>query len=135
MTRKRNLFALVAIAVISLSVTLTACVRSDSQDDPPPVRSDQLVATARNESLGPDFCKIQKWAAQAMAQATGRAPAYAEYDRVAWNLAQVRIAAALDKNPNITEAEATQEVSKALMDVYAAPTPSACASGTDLPKP
>ncbi len=136
MSRLRKLFCLVGLVVIGMSASLTACVRSEPDPDTASApRAEQLVANARNESLGPDMCKIQTWAAQAMVQATGRAPAYAEYDRVAWNLAQVRIAAVLERNPNISEAAATKEVAKALLDVYAAPTPTACASGTDLPKP
>jgi hypothetical protein len=134
-TIRNYLYGSVGLVVISMSTSLTACMRSETPNDPPTARSDQMVAAARNESLGPDVCKIQSWASQAMAQATGRAQAYAEYDRVAWNLAQVRIAALLDKNPNITKEAATKEVAKALMDVYAEPAPGSCVGGNELPKP
>jgi len=103
---------LVAVLVISLTgCWLTPAVEEKESNA-------NLLQTAREESLGPDVCKIQFWAAQAMAQANGRTSEQAVYDRAAWNLAQVRVAAILDKSPDVPEEQATAEVAKALQELY-----------------
>lgn len=109
-----------------LTTLLTGCW---SEPDQEKQHDATLIQVARDESLGPDVCKIQFWAAQAMAQATGRTPEQAVYDRAAWNLAQIRVAAMVDANPSITEDEAVASVAKAIASLYRAEPPTECKSG------
>lgn len=107
--------------VTALVISLTGCWLMPAVEEKQ--TNATLLQTAREESLGPDVCKIQFWAARAMAQVNGRTSEQAVYDRAAWNLAQVRVAAILDKTPDVTEDQAVAEVAKALGELYQTPEP------------
>lgn len=108
-------------------VSLSGCWSTSADSDKP--KDANLIQVARDESLGPDVCKIQFWAARAMAQATGRTPEQAVYDRAAWNLAQIRVAAMVDADPQINEEQAVADVAKALTELYQSAPPTECKTG------
>ena len=85
------------------------------------------MSRAQQTALGPDLCQIQTWGARALAKAQGRDPELGEYDRVAWNLAQARMATAIERNPNIEEDHAVALVETELAAIYAATKPPTCA--------
>lgn len=110
--------------VLVCLVLLVGCLQDDPKAD---LQSNpQLFEGARDTSLGPDICRIQDWAAQSMAVVNGRTPEQANYDRVAWNLAQYHISTLLDKRPGIRREDAIRETTVALEQLYKGKTPDVC---------
>lgn len=128
-TRTSRWFASMMMVLFFLT---TGCLGKDPQEAMS--TNPQLLEGARDQSLGPDICRIQEWAALAMAKTNGRTPEQANYDRVAWNLAQYQVSTLLDKYPNMTQDQAVAETAKALDVIYKSKTPGQCPVANKLSK-
>lgn len=103
-----------------MAVGATGCLGS-AEDSVIPAAA--LMEAGQDRALGPDVCRIQTWAAQAVAIAQHRDPTHADADRVAWNLSQIRIAALLEKDPGIAQEVAVDLVSADLRNIYSSDSP------------
>jgi len=110
--------ALVGIALHALS----AC----SKNPPATPMTQEQVAIEAKQLEGPDLCKVQLWGAIAFERANGRSGDRAALDRVAWNIAQFKVAEMLYQNPDLSQEQAIAEAVQVVQDVYKTPTLARC---------
>lgn len=99
------------MAMVSL-IALAGCWRAGGDEQITPAQ--QLVEASQIRTLGENVCNIQLWAAESVNLIHGRDPDQANRDRVVWNLAQARMAAIFEAEPQISRTEAVQRVAEEL---------------------
>lgn len=114
-------------ALILAVLALTAIAVGCSDAEPNAVTKEQATKEAV-AVLGPDVCKIQIWGAEAYERANGRKGDRAALDRMAWNMAQFRIAQTLSDNPTVDKEVAIKEAMDVITEVYQTPSLAKCQS-------
>ncbi len=112
-----------AIALVGIALhALTAC----SKNPPATQVTEAQIKVQAQELAGPDLCKVQLWGAIAFERANGRSGDRAALDRVAWNIAQFKVAEMLYQNPDLDKEQAIAEAMAVVQDVYKTPTLARC---------